>query len=79
MKIINMGQIMEIAVLGGGHGCYAAAADLSEKGHHIRFWLNIAGAVTERDFYDQGRPLENLGLAGFSREQMRSLLINGVH
>ncbi|WP_116364681.1 NAD/NADP-dependent octopine/nopaline dehydrogenase family protein [Parahaliea mediterranea] len=29
---------MEIAVLGGGHGCYAAAAELSEKGHTVRFW-----------------------------------------
>ena len=29
---------MEIAVLGGGHGCYAAAAALSEKGHSVRFW-----------------------------------------
>ncbi len=29
---------MEIAVLGGGHGCYAAAADLSERGHRVRFW-----------------------------------------
>ena len=29
---------MEIAVLGGGHGCYAAAADLSQKGHRVRFW-----------------------------------------
>ena len=70
---------MEIAVLGGGHGCYAAAADLSEKGHHTRFWLNIAGTVTERDLYAEDRTLENLGLAVFSREQMRSLLFNGVH
>lgn len=29
---------MEIAVVGGGHGCYAAAADLSEQGHRVRFW-----------------------------------------
>jgi len=29
---------MEIAVLGGGHGCYAAAAELSETGHKVRFW-----------------------------------------
>ena len=29
---------MRIAVLGGGHGCYAAAADLSEKGHEVRLW-----------------------------------------
>lgn len=29
---------MEIAVLGGGNGSFAAAADLSEQGHHVRFW-----------------------------------------
>jgi opine dehydrogenase len=29
---------MRIAVLGGGHGAYAAAADLSEQGHDVRFW-----------------------------------------
>lgn len=29
---------MEIAVLGGGNGSYAAAADLSEQGHRVRFW-----------------------------------------
>ncbi len=29
---------MEIAVLGGGHGCYAAAADLTDQGHTIRLW-----------------------------------------
>ncbi len=29
---------MQIAVIGGGHGCYAAAADLSEQGHEVRLW-----------------------------------------
>lgn len=29
---------MEIAILGGGHGAHAAAADLSELGHCVRFW-----------------------------------------
>lgn len=29
---------MDVAVLGGGHGCYAAAVDLSEKGHAVRLW-----------------------------------------
>jgi len=29
---------MEIAVLGGGNGCYAAAAHLAEQGHNVRFW-----------------------------------------
>lgn len=36
---------MEIAVLGGGHGCYAAAADLSEQGHTVRFWRRNAQAL----------------------------------
>lgn len=29
---------MKIAILGGGNGSYAAAADLSEQGHSVRFW-----------------------------------------
>jgi len=29
---------MEIAVIGGGNGAYATAADLSEKGHNVRLW-----------------------------------------
>jgi opine dehydrogenase len=29
---------MRVAVLGGGHGCYAAAAELSENGHEVWFW-----------------------------------------
>ena len=33
---------MRIAVLGGGHGCYAAAADLSEQGHEVRLWRRNA-------------------------------------
>lgn len=36
---------MKIAVLGGGHGCYAAAADLSEQGHEIRLWRRNADAL----------------------------------
>jgi phytoene dehydrogenase-like protein len=34
---------MKIAILGGGHGCYAAAADLSEQGHEVG-----CGGVTPR-------------------------------
>jgi len=49
---------MRIAVLGGGNGAYAAAADLSEKGHEVRFWrrdaialdrLRAAGALRLKD------------------------------
>jgi opine dehydrogenase len=50
---------MEVAVLGGGHGCYAAAAELSEKGHVVRFWRRDeaalapvveAGSIVLKDF-----------------------------
>ena len=37
---------MKIAVLGGGHGCYAAAADLSEAGHEVRLWRRDAAALS---------------------------------
>lgn len=49
---------MEIAVLGGGNGAYACAADLSAQGHRIRFWrrdaralagLRAAGAIVLKD------------------------------
>ena len=36
---------MEIAVIGGGNGCYAAAADLSERGHSVRLWRRDAAAL----------------------------------
>ena len=43
---------MEIAVLGGGNGCYAAAAELSEKGNIVRFWRRDAEAL--RPVLDSG-------------------------
>jgi opine dehydrogenase len=36
---------MKIAVLGGGHGCYAAAADLSDAGHEMRLWRRDTAAL----------------------------------
>lgn len=36
---------MKIAILGGGHGCYAAAADLSEQGHEVRLWRRDAAQL----------------------------------
>lgn len=35
---------MKVTVIGGGHGCYAAAAELSEKGHEVCFWRRDADA-----------------------------------
>ena len=36
---------MEVAILGGGHGAYAAAADLAEQGHEVRLWRRDASAL----------------------------------
>jgi opine dehydrogenase len=36
---------MKIAVIGGGHGCHAAAADLAEQGHKVRFWRRDGAAL----------------------------------
>lgn len=36
---------MRIAVLGGGNGCYAAAADLAEQGHEVSFWRRDGKAL----------------------------------
>ena len=37
---------MKIAVLGGGHGAYAAAADLTEQGHEVRHWRRKASELS---------------------------------
>ena len=39
---------MKIAVLGGGHGAYAAAADLAEQGHDVRHWRRKADELSSR-------------------------------
>ncbi|MBL8339956.1 MAG: NAD/NADP octopine/nopaline dehydrogenase family protein [Rubrivivax sp.] len=36
---------MKITILGGGHGCYAAAADLAEQGHEVRLWRRDAALL----------------------------------
>jgi opine dehydrogenase len=38
---------MRIAVLGGGNGSHAAAADLSDQGHEVRFWRRDAARFGE--------------------------------
>jgi opine dehydrogenase len=49
-------------VIGGGNGAYAAAADLTEKGHELRFWrrnaelLRASGTITLKDA-DGERPI----------------------
>jgi len=36
---------VRIAVIGGGNGAYAAAADLAERGHEVRMWRRNASAL----------------------------------
>lgn len=36
---------MKITVLGGGHGCYAAAADLTRNGHTVTLWRRDRAAL----------------------------------
>jgi opine dehydrogenase len=36
---------MKIAVIGGGNGAYAAAADLTARGHEVRMWRRNAAAL----------------------------------
>ena len=38
---------MRIAVLGGGNGCFAAAADAALAGHDVRLWRRDAAAVAD--------------------------------
>jgi opine dehydrogenase len=53
---------MKVAVIGGGNGAYAAAADLTEKGHEVRFWrrnaetLRASKTITLKDA-DGERPV----------------------
>lgn len=36
---------MKVAILGGGHGCYAAAADFADRGHEVSLWRRSAEAL----------------------------------
>lgn len=38
---------MNISVIGGGHGCYAAAIELAEKGHRVCLWRRDGAALKE--------------------------------
>ncbi len=56
---------MDIAVIGGGHGCYAAAAHMGALGHRVRLWrrdeaalapIRDSGAIRLTDI-DGSRPI----------------------
>jgi opine dehydrogenase len=45
VSIVRSNGEMNIAILGGGNGCYAAAADLAQAGHSVRLWRRDAQAL----------------------------------
>ncbi|HXG01925.1 MAG TPA: NAD/NADP octopine/nopaline dehydrogenase family protein [Candidatus Binatia bacterium] len=60
---------MKVAVLGGGHGAHAAAADLTLAGHTVRFWrrsseglaaVRQAGAISFRGQMRSGKAVPAL-------------------
>ena len=50
---------MDIAVLGGGNGSMAAAADLSDQGHRVRLWRRNAGGVAQLQAADNTLTLKD--------------------
>lgn len=50
---------MEIAVLGGGNGSVAAAVDLTEQGHSVRFWRRDGTAQTALQAQDSKLKLKD--------------------
>lgn len=55
---------MNVSILGGGHGCYAAVVDMLEKGHRVTWWrrdttasaqLRDGGSLKVRDFRGERR------------------------
>lgn len=67
---------MEISIIGGGHGCFAAAIEFAEKGHSVKLWrrdeaalaqLLGLGELTVEDYRGKrrislGQPADNLQL-----------------
>jgi hypothetical protein len=73
------GERLDIAVLGGGHGCYASVAQWTGlpvplcAGH-----LAIGSAIVGRDLYTEGRTFENLCLAKLTPASLKEMLHEGV-
>src|SRR3970282_1749831 len=55
---------MRVAVLGGGTGAHAAAADLSGQGHEVRHWRRDAGALRERINLEDAMGMREMRIAG---------------
>ena len=51
---------MNVAVLGGGHGAFTTAADLTLAGHRVRLWRRAA--------LDLAAAREGIALTGDGRE-----------
>jgi opine dehydrogenase len=78
---------LKITVLGGGHGCYAAAAELSEAGHDVTLWrrdgaalgeISAAGGLTVRDYKGiRTIPVAQAGHQGLHLETDLGVAVDG--
>jgi len=55
---------MRVAVLGGGNGALAAAADLSAQGHEVRHWRRDASRLRERINLKDAGGVREIRIAG---------------
>src|SRR5262249_30680965 len=65
--------LMRIAVLGGGNGSFAAAADMTHAGHETRLWRRDQAAVAAHRA--SGGPIVCKASAG--RREVRPALVTG--
>ncbi|MGV6393485.1 NAD/NADP octopine/nopaline dehydrogenase family protein [Pseudomonas caspiana] len=77
---------MDISVIGGGHGCYAAAIELAEKGHSVVLWrrdsealiqLQELGELTVEDY--RGRRRVSFGKTGDNLQLTDDLAVAVAH
>ena len=66
---------MKIAILGGGNGSYAAAADLADQGHDVRFWQRDEQSI--RQLQGNGRALTLKDFNG-ERDVVLSLVTSSI-
>ncbi|KFE50641.1 NAD/NADP-dependent octopine/nopaline dehydrogenase family protein [Pseudomonas syringae] len=77
---------MDISVIGGGHGCYAAAIEFAEKGHSVVLWrrdseallqLQELAELTVEDY--RGRRRVSLGKTGDNLQLTDDLAVAVAH
>jgi opine dehydrogenase len=69
----------EIAVLGGGHGSYAAAADLADRGFGVRLWRRSAKRLGRLRSHPRIELLDRRGAREAELELVTDTLADALH